>query len=97
MDGLGDGKERKSGVLAKVLTFELPDAIPQNIRRTHGLANDSERSITQHLKGLAGVADENVIKGCLLFLEPQKSAEPEIVVDASVGEELRRELTIANT
>ncbi len=31
-----------------------------------------------------------------MFLEPQEGAEPEIVVDASVGEELRRELTIAD-
>ena len=65
VNGLGDGKERESRVLAEVLAFELPDTIPQNVRGTHGLANDSERCITQDLKGLAGIADENVIKGRL--------------------------------
>ena len=67
---LSDRKEREPGLLAEVLPFQLRDTIPENVRRTHGLANDSECGITQDLKRLAGIADENLIKGYLLFLEP---------------------------
>ena len=62
VDHLGDRQENEARLLAKVLPFQLPDPVPENIGSAHGLTKNPQRRLAQNLKRLSGIADQDLVE-----------------------------------
>ena len=62
VDHLGYGQKHEARLLAEVLPFQLPNPVPENIGRTHGLTKNPQRRLAQNLKRFSGVAYQNLVK-----------------------------------
>ena len=62
VDHLGDGQEHEAGLLAEVLPFQLPNPVPENIGRAHGLTKNPQRRLAQDLKRFSGIADQDLVE-----------------------------------
>ena len=92
-----DRHEVKAVLVAEVLPLQLPDAVPKDVGGADRLCQEAERRVAEDLERLAGIADEHAgERAAADLLEPAEGADPEVVVDAAVGERLGRKVAGAD-